>query len=206
MNKPIHYFQIADERTLRNPLRSKCMRSVFNLVREGIDTYEVYNIPSSEEVADMVYRSDQIRFERAANDPCLCYVDTDCFMIRAPELTKENTPYFPMYEFAPTAEPFPDPFLFFVNGNNRFFMVCLKKGLHNEQTYSFDLVMLRNMHDYGTIPMDSFVHCYISLSAIIERQKMASLIDNLEMEVTVYREAIKQQALSMKLMDKIKGK
>jgi hypothetical protein len=206
MNKPIHYFQIADDRTLENPLRSKCMRSVYNLVREGIDTYEVYRIPSSEEVAETVYRSDQIRFERAANDPCLCYVDTDCFMVRAPELTKENIPYFPLYEFSHTPEPFPEPFLFYVNGNSRFFLDCLKNGLHNEKTYGFDLVMLRNMRDYGIIPSDSFVHCYISLSAIIERQKMASLVDTLELEVGAYREGIKQQAITMKLMDKIRGK
>lgn len=206
MMKPIHYLQIADERTLSNPLRKKCMQSVRNIVRPEVDTYEFVNIPSSDNVVQMVMRSDQIRFERAANDPNLCYVDTDCFLVRPFEPVKEGVPYFPIYEFAATPEPFPDPFLFYVNGDCKFFKDCLKKGLHNEQTYGFDLGLLKDMRGYETVPPDTFVHCYISLSAMIERQKAVAYVENLELEIAAYRTNIQQNALTMKLLDKLKGR
>ncbi len=204
--KPIHYFQVSDPSGLQNPIRQKCIASVKRLVREGIDTYEMYIIPDGSSGDPNTFRADNIRFERAVNDPNLCYVDTDCYMLKAFYPEKEGKPYFPLYEYIDLPEKFPEPFLFYVNGATHYFQDCIRKGLHDGRTYGLSLELLRGLKDYEVIPSEDFVHCYMSLSGIIERQKSAEYIDALEMEVTAFRTATQQSAITMKLLERLKGR
>lgn len=185
MTKGIHYLQIIDDRK-QSPLRRKCIESVKAFVKDGIDTYEMVSYKWDPDHFKCIRTSEYIRFEKAKNIPNLCYVDSDCFVLRPCKL-QEGKPYFAEYSFNDSDPGVPDIYYFYVNGCNEYFKKYFANLANPKNAYSIDIQVLRSLTNFNMIPSDSYVHCYTTMNYLVERQNekqnepVASYQDALEL-------------------------
>lgn len=171
----IHYLQISDKRSL-NPFRQRCIQSVKNQLR-SYDTYELWEIGTSDNPADMIKESDKIRFQRASETPNLCYVDTDCFILEPlfeNELT-QGKPYFASYSFHDKFPDCPDTYYFYVNGCTDYFAQYLNPEKISDKTYSIPMQVLLNLKNFELIEPESYIHIYSTMTQLVQKQRYRDL-------------------------------
>lgn len=169
----MHYLQISDEREL-SPLRKRCVQSVKDVMVDG-DTYEMINIKTADNIANMAYESDKIKFQKAKEIKDLCYVDTDCFIHKALDVSKlkENTPYFCAYTYHGTDTLYPDVYYFYVNGNCDFFKKNFGDDVISPSKYGVSPNLLMNLKGMELIDQHDYIHMYETLRKMVDNEKNA---------------------------------
>lgn len=205
----IHYIQIIDNKRELSSLRKKCMRSLRDKIRSE-DTYELIKVEYSPNIDVLIKSIDEVKLNRAAEDPNLCFVDTDCFISKPIHelVIKPGIPYFAPYTYNDNIM-MPDLFYYYVNGRCDYFLNNLKPSLvTNPNGYGVNIDTLKNLKDFGYLPDETFLHTYETMSSIVVQQKMVDLAKEYEpdrMELTMLRKNVEQMAMVMKTYEKLRG-
>ncbi len=205
---PIHYIQIIDNKRELSPLRKKCMRSLRDKIRFE-DTYELIKVEYSPDINTLIRTVDEVKLNRAAEDPDLCFVDTDCFISKPlHELNiKPGKPYFAPYTYNENLSV-PDIFYIYVNGRCDYFRDNLKSDrVLNSSGYSVKVDVLQRLKDFEYIPDETFLHTYETMSNVVNQQKMVDLAKEFEsdrMELAMLRKSVEQMAMIMKTYEKLR--
>lgn len=208
-DKGFHFLQICDERK-QSPLRRKCIASVKSVVRPGVDTYEMITIPSYTDPFRIIEAADSIRFQKAMEIENLCYIDTDCFISERVFPKVSGVPYFARYSYNDSDENTPDIFYFFVNGQCNFFKENFSKDkIHNKNSYSIPMDVLRSLVGFAFIPEMSYVHCYSTMTKLIAAQSKQTKnsteeYTNNDLELAALKKHVEQMAMTVKLFDRLR--
>lgn len=206
---PIHYIQIIDNKRELSPLRKKCMRSLRDKIRPE-DTYELIKVEYSPNTDTIIKAIDEVKLSMAAEDPDLCFVDTDCFISKPiHELDiKPGIPYFAPYTYSEKLS-MPDLFYYYVNGRCDYFSDNLNPSrVTNPGGYGVDLGVLKNLKDFEYLPDETFMHTYETMSNVVDQQKLKDLAKKYEperMELAMLRKNVEQMAMVMKTYENLRG-
>ena len=206
----MYFLQIVDGRKTKNAIREKCMESVKRFVDKK-DKYEVKEVRYNSDAAAMVNEMDKIRFAYAKEHDDLLYVDSDCFLASLPteEQIKKNEII--MGEIiTDQGDPIVDTFLFYVNGQSRFFLNNYDALIKPHQSISISPEKLQLFKNRST-PFDQMAYSYHSLTSIEStvNQQFKAVLDRLteaEKEIAAYRNYIQSMVSTAELYNKLRGK
>lgn len=206
----MYFLQIVDDRKTKNAIREKCMESVKRFVDKK-DKYEVKEVRYNSDAAAMVNEMDKIRFAYAKEHDDLLYVDSDCFLVSLPteEQIKKNEII--MGEIiTDQGDPIVDTFLFYVNGQSRFFLNNYDALIKPHQSISISPEKLQLFKNRST-PFDQMAYSYHSLTSIEStvNQQFKAVLDRLteaEKEIAAYRNYIQSMVSTAELYNKLRGK
>lgn len=186
--RKVNYLQVINSGKIE-PYRLKCMESLRSKV--GKHNYRVIEIEKKTPV-EMVRESDRIRFELAKSDPELCYVDSDCFIVKPIHefIIKDKVPYFGEYDFESTG--YADTFYFYVNGCTEYFndfMDNISPG------YSLTFDFVKSLKGFEFIERMSYYHQYSTMRNVVKEEKTSDENRKLIVKLATIRKVIETAAI-----------
>lgn len=192
----MNFLQIVDSRPL-SPHREKCMRSLRDKI--GANKYEVLEIPFTTQY-EVIAEADRIRLSRAAEDPELCYVDTDCF-ISIPLCSQPiemGVPYFGTRAFNGINHP--DIFYFYVNRNCDYFRMYLNESLIQKNVYGVPAKNLEELSEFRYISDLTYYHQSTTMEQLALEKKAEALQADLSkttLKLAALRKHIELMAITL---------